>query len=192
MHRLYNAIHRESFQTTQIENPTATLRENPTSIPVTVSTTSYAIAQPTETANQASSFMPNQISAMIQMLSQALQTRASQPHMSATPSQSLGSTLPIFSTAQQHSRAVTTQSIIDPSISLQPNDDALSTASSVSPNAGINQADPLAPVISQSLPPVPVTLQQCILKGECLLFGMKLYYLMQNHMRSKMQPSIAP
>ena len=43
VHRLYNAIHGESSQTTQIENPTATLRENPTSIPVTVSTISYAI-----------------------------------------------------------------------------------------------------------------------------------------------------
>ena len=67
VHRLYNAIHGESSQTTQTENPTATLRENPTSIPVTISTTSYAITQPTE-ANQASSFTPNQISAMIQML----------------------------------------------------------------------------------------------------------------------------
>ena len=113
----------------------------------------------------------NQISAMIQMLSQALQTRASQPDTSATPSQFLGSTLPIFSTAQQHSRAVTMQSIIDPSISLQPNDDTLSTASSVSTNAGINQADPLAPVILQSLPLVPVTLQQCILKGEYIDFS---------------------
>ena len=148
VHRLYNAIHGESSQTMQTENPTATLRENPTSTPVTVSTTSYTITQPTETANQASSFTPNQISAMIQMLSQALQTRASQPDTSAIPSQSLGSTLPIFSTAPQHNRAVTTQSIINPSISLQPNDDALSTASSVSPNAGINLADPLAPVIS--------------------------------------------
>ena len=137
VHRLYNSIHGESSQTTQTENPTATLRENPTSIPVTVSTTSYAITQPTETANQASSFTPNQISTMIQMLSQALQTGASQPDTSATPSQSLGSTLPIFSTAQQHSSAVTTQSIINPSISLQLNDDALSTASSVSPNAGL-------------------------------------------------------
>ena len=153
VHCLYNAIHGESSQTTQTENPTATPRGNPTSIPVTVSTTSYAITQPTKTANQASSFMPNQISAMIQMLSQALQTRASQPDTSATPSQSFGSTLPIFSTAPQHNRAVTTQSIINPSISLQPSDDALSTASCVSPNAGINQADPLAPVISQSLPP---------------------------------------
>ena len=99
VHRLYNAIHGESFQTMQTENPMATVRENLTSIPVTVSTTSYAITQPTETTNQVSSFMPNQISAMIQMLSQALQTRASQPDMSATPSQSLGSTLPIFSTA---------------------------------------------------------------------------------------------
>ena len=112
------------------------------------------------------------------MLSLALQTRASQPHMSATPSQSLGSTFPIFSTAQQHSRAVTTQSIINPSISLQPNDDALSTASSVSPNAGINQADPLAPVISQSLPPVPVTLQQRILKGEYIDFSTLLPEIM--------------
>ena len=63
------------------------------------------------------------------------------------------------------------QSIIDPSISLQPNDDALSTASSVSPNVGINQADPLAPVISQSLPPELVTLQQRILKGEYIDFS---------------------
>ena len=173
VHHLYNAIHGESSQTMQTENPTATLRENPTSIPVTVSTTSYTITQPTETANQASSFTPNQISAMIQMLSQALQTRASQPDTSAIPSQSLGSTctLPIFSTAPQHNRAVTTQSIINPSISLQPNDDALSTASSVSPNAGINPADPLAPIISQSLPPVPVTLQQRILKGEYIDFS---------------------
>ena len=171
VHRLYNAIHGESSQTMQTENPTATLRENPTSIPVTVSTTSYTITQPTETANQASSFTPNQISAMIQMLSQALQTRASQPDTSAIPSQLLGSTLPIFSTAPQHNRAVTTQSIINPSISLQPNDDALSTASSVSPNAGINPADPLAPIISQSLPPVPVTLQQRILKGEYIDFS---------------------
>ena len=103
---------------------------------------------------------------MIQMLSQALQTRASQPDTSAIPSQLLNSTLPIFLTAPQHNRAVTTQSIINPFISLQPNDDALSTASSVSPNAGVNPADPLAPVISQSLPPVPVALQQRILKGE--------------------------
>ena len=84
--RLYIAIHGESSQTMPIENPTATLRENPTSIPVTVSATSYAITQPTETANQASSFTPNQISAMIQMLLQALQIRASQPDTSATPS----------------------------------------------------------------------------------------------------------
>ena len=109
VYRLYNAIHGESSQTTQTENPTATLRENPTSIPVTVFTTSYAITQPTETANQASSFTPNQISAMIKMLSQALQTRASQPDTSATPSKSLGSTLPIFSNAQQHSRALPKQ-----------------------------------------------------------------------------------
>ena len=163
MHRLYNAIHGESSQTTQTENPTATLRENPMSIP--------AITQPTETANQASSFTPNQILAMIQMLSQALQTRASQPGKSATPLQSLGSTLPIFSTAQQHNRAVTMQSIIDPSISLQPNDDALSTASSISPNAGINQADLLAQVILQSLPPVPVKSQQHTLKGEYIDFS---------------------
>ena len=51
VHCLYNAIHGESSQTTQIENPTATLSENPTSILVTVSTTSYGITQPTETAN---------------------------------------------------------------------------------------------------------------------------------------------
>ena len=100
VHCLYNAIHGESSQATQTENPMATLRENPTSISVTVSTTSYAITQPTETANQASSFTPNQISAMIQMLSQALQIRASQPDTSTTLSQLLGSTLPIFSTAQ--------------------------------------------------------------------------------------------
>ena len=168
VHHLYNAIHGESSWTIQTENPMATLSENPTSIPVMVSTTNYTINQSAETANQGSSFTPNQISVMIQMLLQALQTRASQPDTNATSSQSLGSTLP---TAQQHSRAVTTQLIIDPSISLQPNDDALSTASSVSPNAGINQADPLAPVISQSLLSVPVTLQQRILKGEYIDFN---------------------
>ena len=79
----------------QTKNPTLKLRENPTSIPVTVSTTNYTITQPTETVNQASSFMPNQISAMNQMLLQTLQTRESQPNTKAISLQLLGSTLPI-------------------------------------------------------------------------------------------------
>ena len=185
-------LYTQTENPTQTENLTATLRENPTSIPVTVSTTSYAITQPTETANQASSFTPNQISAMIQMLLQALQKRASQPDTIAIPSQSLGTTLPIFSAAQQHSRVVTTQSFLDPFISLQPNDDALSTASSVSPNAGINQADPLAPVISQSLPLVPVTLQQHILKGEHIDFSTLLPEVTFSVATSTPSPNASP
>ena len=79
--------------------------------------------------------------------------------------------------------------IIDSSISLQPNNDALSTASSVSPNAGINQADPLAPVISQSLPPVLVTLQQRILKGESIDFSTLLPEVMFSVMTSTFSPN---
>ena len=161
-HRLYNAIHGKSLP--------GMLTENPPSSPVTASSTSYTITQPTEIANL-ESFTPTQISAMLQLLSQALQTRVSQPQMNATSSQSLGNTPPIFSTAQQHSRALTTQSLIDPSISLHPNDDALSTASSVLPNTGVTQTDPLGPVLSQSLPPVPVALRQRILKGEYIDFS---------------------
>ena len=158
-YRLYNAIHGESLPA-----------ENPTSSPVTASSTSYTITQPTEAANL-ESFTPTQILAMLQLLSQALQTRVSQPQTNATSSQSLENTPPIFSTAQQHSRALTTQSLIDPSISLHPNDDALSTASSMLQNAGVTQTDPLGPVLSQSLPPVPVALRQRILKGEYIDFS---------------------
>ena len=79
----------------------------------------------------------------------------------------------IFSTAQQHSRTITTQSAPDPpSNSLQVlNNDALSTESSIPPNTGITQTDTSDPVLSQSLPPVPVAMQQRILRGEYIDFN---------------------
>ena len=123
---------------------------------------------------------------MLQLLSQALQTRVSQPQTNAISSQSLGNASPIFSTAQQHSRALTTQLLIDSSISLHPNDDALSTASSVLPNAGVTQTDPLGPVLSQSLPPVPVALRQRILKGEYIDF--LAHCCQKSCFRSRLQP----
>ena len=69
-HRLYNSIHGESLS--------AILIENPTSSPVTASSTNYTITRPVETANL-ESFTPTQISVILQLLSQALQTRVSQP-----------------------------------------------------------------------------------------------------------------
>ena len=144
------------------------LTENPTSSPVTDSSTSY-ITQPTETANL-ESFTPTQISANCYR-KHCKQGHHSHKRTLYTSSQSLSNAPPIFSTAQQHSRALTTQSLIDPSISLHPNDDALSTASSMLPNAEVTQTDPLGPVLSQSLPPVPVALRQHILKGEYIDFS---------------------
>ena len=68
---------------------------------------------------------------------------------------------------------ITTQSAPDPpSNSLQVlNDDALSTASSIPPNTGITQTDTSDPVLLQSLPPVPVAMQQRILRGEYIDFN---------------------
>ena len=89
------------------------------------------------------------------------------------------STPPSFSTTQQHHRTTTTQSVSGPSTSLQvPNEDALSTASSIPPNIGITQANSPDPVLSQSLPPVPVTLQQRILRGEYIDFNTLLPVVM--------------
>ena len=158
-HHLYNAIHGESLP--------AMLTENPTSSPITASSTSYTITQPVETATL-ESFTPTQILVTLQLLSQELQTRVSQPQMNATSSQLLGNAPPMFSTAQQGSNNIIAYG---PPISLHPNDDALSTASSVLPNAGVTQTDPLGPVLSQSLPPVPVALRQRILKGEYIDFS---------------------
>ena len=157
-------------QNTLADNATTPLSSQANPLP-----TSCTSSQPTEAVGSGN-IMPAQVSTILQFLSQALQSSASQqPPSTAIFSNHINGAPPIFSTAQQHSRPVTitTQSAPDPpSNSLQVlNDDALSTASSIPPNTGITQTDTSDPVLLQSLPPVPVPMQQRILRDEYIDFN---------------------
>ena len=169
---LFTAIHRDSSATVSPTNPPTpptqnTLADNattPLSLQANPLPTSCTSSQPIEAVGSGN-ITPAQVSSILQFLSQALQSSASQqPPSTAIFSHPINGALPIFSTAQQHSRPVTitTQSAPDPpSNSLQVlNDDTLSTASSIPPNTGTTQTDTSDPVLLQSLPPVPVAMQQ--------------------------------
>ena len=167
--RLYDAMHAgESSAVSSTISPTQTTvtwnSQSSSSSQVTPLSTS---TQPADTVNPGN-ITPAQVSVLLQFLSQALQTDASsmqQPPTTAMSSQPINRVLPSYSTAQHHNRTITTQSVPGPTTSIQvSNDDALSTASSISPIIGGTQANSPDPALSQSLPPVPAALQQRILR----------------------------
>ena len=139
--RLFTAIHGDGSATVSSTNPPThptqnTLADNATTLQSSQANplpTSCTSSQPTEAVGSGN-ITPAQVSSILQFLSQALQSSASQqPPSTANFSHPINGAPPIFSTAQQHSRPVTitTQSAPDPpSNTLQVlNDDALSTAS---------------------------------------------------------------
>ena len=135
---LYDAmIAGESSVVSSTINPTQTTvtwnSQSSSSSQVTPLSTS---TQPADTVDPGN-ITPAQVSVLLQFLSQALQTDASsmqQPPTTAMSLQPTNHVLPSYSTAQHHNRAITTQSVPGPTASIQvSNDDALSTASSISP-----------------------------------------------------------
>ena len=192
--RLYDAMHAgESSAVSSTISPTqTTVTWNSQSLSSSQVTPLSTSTQPADTVNPGN-ITPAQVSVLLQVLSQALQTDASsmqQLPTTAMSSQPINRVLPSYSTAQHHNRTITTQSVPGPTTSIQvSNDDALSTASSISPIIGGTQANSPDPALSQSLPPVPAALQQRILRGEYIDFNTLLPEVMFSVVTSTPSPN---
>ena len=184
--RLFNAIHTSSSVTTS-SSPPATLPSITTPTPGGLSGNMLPSSSLLPTSTLPGAINPAQLSTLLQLLSQTLQqnpsvlTQQVPASNSLLPQPPIGSTTmfpaPTFS-ASQRGPATTlpttsTSTIIHapPPRPQETNEDALSTASDIPLPTTATPGEYINPSVSQSLPPVPLAVQQRILKGEFIDFN---------------------